>query len=203
MFISKIMLNPKSRQVQAELRNLYEMHRTLSRGFGTDKAEYEAARCLFRVDNGGASTGLHVLVQSRVRPDWGLLSVPDTYMAGPPEVKEFSPVLKPGRRLRFRLRANPTVKRDGKRLGLYKEEEQLKWLSRKGNAGGFAVLSAECASDDKLGFRTAAGSEATFAAVTFDGVLTVTDPDAFLETLSGGIGSAKGFGFGLLSIAPA
>jgi CRISPR system Cascade subunit CasE len=41
----------------------------------------------------------------------------------------------------------------------------------------------------------------THLAVQFDGVLEVTDPAKFLETVRQGIGSAKGFGFGLLSLA--
>ena len=39
-------------------------------------------------------------------------------------------------------------------------------------------------------------------AVCFEGVLKVTDEDLFTETVENGIGSAKGFGFGLLSLAP-
>ena len=38
--------------------------------------------------------------------------------------------------------------------------------------------------------------------VRFDGVLEVTDVAAFTETLAGGIGSAKAFGFGYLTVAP-
>jgi CRISPR system Cascade subunit CasE len=201
MFITKIELNPKSRQVQAELKNLYEMHRTLSKAFGDDPAEYDAARCLFRVDDGGEA-GLYVLVQSRVRPDWTRLTVPAAYMAGPPQTKEFLPEFRAGQRLHYRVRANPTVKRDGKRLGLYKEEEQLAWLHRKGEMCGFAPLSAACRADDKLGSRTVSGCDATFVAATFDGILTVTDPVKFRDALESGIGSAKGFGFGLLSVAP-
>ncbi len=37
--------------------------------------------------------------------------------------------------------------------------------------------------------------------VLFEGYLTVTEPDVFLETLTKGIGSAKGLGCGLLSLS--
>jgi hypothetical protein len=37
--------------------------------------------------------------------------------------------------------------------------------------------------------------------VRFDGVLVVTDPALFRETVANGIGSGKAFGFGLLSLA--
>ena len=43
----------------------------------------------------------------------------------------------------------------------------------------------------------------THFAVKFEGELVVTDPTRFAETLKNGIGSAKGFGFGLLSVARA
>ena len=35
------------------------------------------------------------------------------------------------------LRANPTVKREGHRHGLFREEDQLQWFARKGQTGGF------------------------------------------------------------------
>ncbi len=37
--------------------------------------------------------------------------------------------------------------------------------------------------------------------VQFDGLLEVTDPARFGESLLGGIGSGKGFGCGMLSLA--
>jgi CRISPR system Cascade subunit CasE len=52
-----------------------------------------------------------------------------------------------------------------------------------------------CGKEDHSGGR--------FLAVRFEGVLEVTDPDQLLQTVSEGIGSAKGFGFGLLSLARA
>jgi CRISPR system Cascade subunit CasE len=39
--------------------------------------------------------------------------------------------------------------------------------------------------------------------VQFDGVLRVTDAQKLTETIARGVGSGKGFGFGLLSLAPA
>jgi CRISPR system Cascade subunit CasE len=43
----------------------------------------------------------------------------------------------------------------------------------------------------------------THHAVRFDGLLVVTDPERLRHALRAGIGSAKGFGFGLLSLARA
>jgi CRISPR system Cascade subunit CasE len=45
------------------------------------------------------------------------------------------------------------------------------------------------------------GGQTTHHAVLFEGTLTVTDPALFAEALASGFGAAKGFGFGLLSVA--
>jgi CRISPR-associated protein Cas6/Cse3/CasE subtype I-E len=42
-----------------------------------------------------------------------------------------------------------------------------------------------------------------FLAVPFEGLLKVKNPNRLLESVRSGIGSGKGLGFGLLSLAPA
>lgn len=42
----------------------------------------------------------------------------------------------------------------------------------------------------------------TFVGVIFDGYLRISKKDKFIESLNKGIGSAKSYGFGLMSIAP-
>ena len=41
-----------------------------------------------------------------------------------------------------------------------------------------------------------------FSAARFDGVLQISTLGLFIHALENGIGPAKGFGFGLLSVAP-
>ncbi|MGI6156807.1 MAG: type I-E CRISPR-associated protein Cas6/Cse3/CasE, partial [Enterococcus lemanii] len=47
------------------------------------------------------------------------------------------------------------------------------------------------------------GRRLSHLAVRYDGLLRVRSSEVFGEALAAGIGSAKGFGFGLLSLAPA
>lgn len=195
MFLSIIELNPRCRQVQSELRDLYEMHRTISKAF--DDEGYDKARCLFRIDG---SDRPKVLIQSLVRPCWDRLTTPTDYTDSEPKIVEFEPVIQCGQLLHFKLRVNPTVKRDGKREGLYREEEQYAWLKRKGEQGGFGVLDVVARSE---GEQKANRDKIVSLAVVFEGTLRVTDAEVFIETLKSGIGSAKGFGFGLLSLARA
>ncbi len=140
--------------------------------------------------------------------------------------------LKTGQQLRFRLRANPTrrilrPKSDderlkGKRVALLSDDEQAAWLARKGRervkgfSGGFELIERDLLDPDGHRCRSPCvsvrdegpqwgrrnGRTVTHAAVRFDGILRVTDADAFRVTLAEGIGPAKAFGFGLLSIAP-
>lgn len=203
VYLSRLLLNPRSHQVQAELRDPYQMHRTLSKAFSDDREEYQQARCLFRVDEIPGESYLCLLVQSRVQPNWGHWQVTEHYLVAPPATKEFEPNLGAGQILAFRLRANPTVRREGKRLGLYRDEERLAWLARKGELHGFRPCQVTVRKEDTLQSRATAGHEATFNAVRFDGTLGVTEPEAFAAALEGGIGSGKGFGFGLLSLARA
>jgi CRISPR system Cascade subunit CasE len=161
--------------------------------------------------------------------DWSLL--PRGYLVAPPDSKEVSAALEgvvAGAVLRFRLRANPTrkietktgpqgLRRNGKRVELKTEQEQLDWLRRKGVDGGFALVSVRTASEipdvrvsdeGKLGgFRASIHENGrrrvTFASVLFEGRLRVTDAEKFRGSLEQGLGSAKAYGFGLLSVAPA
>ena len=213
MYLSRLILNPRSRRAQREIADPYQMHRSLMRAFPDDLKESDE-RVLFRLDadtRGGAPT---VLLQSWLEPSWDWLDDEGArgYLLRPPETKAFDLRLAAGQVLAFRLRANPTVKRkfddgDHKRVGLYREEEQIEWLKRKGEQGGFRLLAARAGSESRVGGVIRRDGEnkphkLTLLAVQFDGLLQVTDPDRLRETVRQGIGSGKGLGFGLLSLAP-
>lgn len=222
MYLSQLTLNPRSRQVRSELGNPYELHRTILNAFPNQDAG-GPGRVLFRLDVLGRSgeQKLALLVQSDKQPEWDHLPNLDSYLQPTfdpnPAQKEFSPTFTPGQRLHFRLRANPTKRllhddperklKKGQRIGLLKEDEQLAWLQRKAEQAGFAIFSVTVAAEGKQQAKIRRQDEPvynlTHLAVRFDGVLQVTDPDRFLLTLQSGIGSGKGLGFGLLSLARA
>ena len=210
MYLSRLLLNPYNRRVQGEVAYPYEMHRTLMKAFPAH-LESQAERVLFRVDRDGRNPWLTLLVQSHEMPDWSFLEQPAvrSYLfpcaEANPGVKPLALHLSDGRVLAFRLRANPTVKRNGKRWGLLRPEEQLDWLKRKGEDCGFCVLSVTASMESRVGgtiHRENEDHNLQLLAVRFDGLLQVTDPTALAENARQGIGSGKGFGFGLLSLAP-
>lgn len=222
MYLSRLKLNPRHRRVQSELARPYELHRTVLRAFPEVLPADE--RVLFRVDVASQSGLPSLLVQSQYTPDWRWAQKEPGYLlAGAlPEVKQIELSLANGQLLAFRLRANPTVKKDshqdgrepsrnGIRLGLAKEEDQRAWLQHKGQQHGFAVVHARIIPEGlQTGFRPAEKGEAGAAkprrmahlAVRFEGLLRVTNAILLQEAVRSGIGSAKAFGFGLLSLGP-
>jgi len=176
MYLSRLLLNPRSRQVQRELANPYEMHRTLSRAMPNSpmhvaRNQEDVAGLLYRLDVHPQSGRLALLVQSQTQPDWAFLSPKQvdsesnqTYLiTNDPWQEEANPAVKAidlriaaGQQLHFRLRANPTKRlsagkgNKGKRVGIYDEEGLRTWLQRKASTGGFQVQSLRISQDEKL-----------------------------------------------------
>ena len=67
----------------------------------------------------------------------------------------------------------------------------------------YASMPLESQNADGEKPRVARFGSSEFSAALFDGTLTVTDANRFADAIANGIGKAKGFGFGLLSVAPA
>lgn len=218
MFLSRLQLNPRSRQVQREVADPYQRHRTIMRAFREDLPEEE--RVLHRLEQEPRSGRLLLLVQSHTRPDWEWLDGRDYLLpADPfdpagenPAVKSFDLPLSRGQILRFRLRANPTVKKKrpgrkhGNRVPLVREEGQREWLERQADRCGFRLLEANVSAEaDRHGRveREERTHRLTLHVVQFDGRLQVDDPEKMRGAVRGGIGPAKAFGCGLLSLAPA
>ncbi|MEW5956216.1 MAG: type I-E CRISPR-associated protein Cas6/Cse3/CasE [Chloroflexota bacterium] len=218
MYLSQLILDPRARRVQSEIANPYELHRTLLKAF-PDQEQGGPGRVLYRLEPPvrGRGPELILLVQSDQEPDWSKLDQPPGYRLpnGQGNPKVFNPAFSPGQRLYFRLRANPTKRllhddperklKKGQRIGLLKEEDQLHWLQRKAQEGGFSVLGVTIAAEGKQQGKIRHPDEQphdlTYLAVRFEGLLQVTDPGRFLNTLRQGLGSGKGLGFGLLSLA--
>jgi CRISPR system Cascade subunit CasE len=222
MYLSRLILDPRSRRVRKEIANLYEMHRSIMSAF-PDDLEKGDERVLFRLESRLRGDGLTLLVQSWTLPDWSWLADPGArgYLLPVdepnPDIKSFDLNLATGQTLAFRLRANPTIKRwlpkdknnptsenKAMRIGIYDEKQQRQWLTRKAEKGGFRLLSVR--TQNALDVRGWAHHEDVkhklkLFAVRFDGMLQVTDPEALWETVRHGIGPGKGLGFGLLSLA--
>lgn len=218
LYLSRLLLNPRSRQAQRETADPYNLHRTLMQAFA-DKRDQSGV--LHRLEIEPRSGAIMLLVQSQAAPNWSFLAEKEYLLpADPfshfenPAVKPFALPLKAGQILRFRLTANPTVKKvrradNGERLNsnrvpLVHEEKQEEWLKKQAVAHGFRLLDLSISQANKQTSRKKEnGRPITLYTVQFDGRLQVTDPDKLLTAVQTGVGPAKAFGCGLLSLAPA
>lgn len=163
---------------------------------------------LTRIDTLEGVFRLWLLSPSRpVCPDW---CRPERFA-----VKEIAKSFLSHRYYAFNLRANPVKclvqrnergerRRHGKRVPLIKPDELRAWLERKGEQGGFCIGAdrpLDIGPMVKSHFRKREDA-ACHGGVEFRGVLEVTDSSKFENTYYTGVGSAKGFGFGLLLLAP-
>lgn len=226
MFLSRLLLNPRSKAVHRDLGDSHQLHRTVMGAFPDACGGRAGVQLLHRVEPGQGTATL--LVQSSVAPSWNHL--PSDYltidwMGGEnPATKPLAPLwaqIVTGRRLRFRLVANPTRRmrsgdetgRAGQRVGLMGTEQCLDWLHRQGARHGFILPNG--AGDagavwmrdlpDRVGWKEGTGGKRrklTHRSVQFDGQLEVTDAERFRAGLERGVGRGRAYGFGLLTVAP-
>lgn len=220
MFLSRLVLAPTSLEVLRDLGSPGDLHRTLMRGFPQHDADDARATfgVLFRREmSEGGRDPLELLVQSTVEPSWKQL--PDGYAVAiqTKPVGHLLDAVEVGRRFGFRLVANPTRKsarpysggappKHSRRFALGTDEERLAWLVRRGERHGFRVTPDALPSDVSIDVLPALGNGGRGRAairvqpVLFEGRLEVTDVERFREALRAGIGPAKAYGCGLLSL---
>ena len=214
MYLSRLLLNPRDRQVQREIADPYNLHRTILHAFNSDRA---SASVLHRLEQNPRNGQMILLVQSAIRPDWewliekGYLSPADPFSGMEnPAVKEVNLSLQNGRFLQFRLTANPSIKkvrrdkngkrRNSNRVPIVHEEKQREWLQKRAADNGFRILDTNISQAQN---QTSRQKKITVYTVQFNGRLQITNADTFKTAIEKGIGPAKAFGCGLLSLAPA
>lgn len=218
MFLSRLLLNPRNLHVARDLGDIVDLHRSVMRAFPSHDGESprSALGVLFRLE--GRSSPPELLVQSLVTPNWPLLA--DDYLLDHEhrDADRLLAAATEGRHLRFRLVANPSRKsaahrpdepppRNSRRIALTTDEERHGWLVTRGNRGGFRIVGDGPASgvriDELAPVVGRRGPSTVHVRPTlFEGALEVRDPVRFRQALREGIGPAKAYGCGLLSIAP-
>jgi CRISPR system Cascade subunit CasE len=168
---------------------------------------------LFRVDPfpGGRAA---ILVQSAGLPDWHYAFHNAVgFLAAPPRILPFDPAPEKGGVYRFRIVANPTrkidtksldgLKRNGKRVPVNRDRLGH-WLESKGQDAGFSPVKESLRIETGYAFMKKPRAEdgQRIFSTLYEGILEVQEPGKLREAMVSGIGSAKAFGFGLLSLAP-
>ena len=187
--------------------NPYILHKKIWKLF-PDKAD-EKRSFLFRVENLGQRGVQKILLQSTHQPQ---SADGDLLLLNEPKDVKFDSITN-GASYRFLLRANPTKKikdekgkttNQGKvRVPIIDEQEIIAWLYRKFE--GIAKIEAvTLAQQDLLYFRKDKGNQkhvGKIQTVTFSGILNVIETELLITKIKEGIGPAKAFGCGLLTLA--
>jgi CRISPR system Cascade subunit CasE len=223
IYLSCLILDLERSLARRWLSEPYRIHQRLLRawedgGEGQPRAGTRVAapgRVLYRVELDRRPP--RILVQSLTAADWERCFAGFPVLGEPARQKRVEVAAAAGQTLRFFLRANPTVRClrfgeegpppdrlvAGQRVGLLREEEQQEWLARKVEAAGCALLAAEARDrGEQVCYKKATRARMIHRCVEFEGRLQVRDPERLRSAVAAGIGSAKAFGFGLLSLAP-
>jgi CRISPR system Cascade subunit CasE len=201
MYLSKILVSGSA------CRNPYEIHRALWRLFAEDT---KAARdFLFRVERAERNHA-EILMQSDRKPEGS--SKTARILA----CREYALRFNSGQRFRFLLLANPVKtindeagRRNAQgepkkcRVPLIREEEQRLWIKRKFKSSA-SLETLVVDGSVPLRFRKNREDKAgKVQPAVFQGILKVEDPEVMMGLVHDGIGPAKAFGCGLLSLARA
>lgn len=216
MFLTRFEINRQRRDARKLMGSPQAMHAAVLAGFPSLTETEPAERVLWRLDSSDRTVLLYIT--SPRKPDLTHLAE----QAGWPETatwltKDYQPLLNSltaSQRWGFRLTANVTISKKlehdtrSARYGHVTVEQQRQWLLSRTLKFGFDIAKKDEVFES-LVIRDRAvkqfrrqGKLVTLATATFDGVLQVTDADALRAALVTGIGPAKAYGCGLLTLAP-
>ncbi|MBE9571215.1 MAG: type I-E CRISPR-associated protein Cas6/Cse3/CasE [Proteobacteria bacterium] len=102
-----------------------------------------------------------------------------------------------------RLKQQGTKQNERNPLATLVQEEGCNWLMARAEKHGFVINPIKIRADgyqQHRFFKKKGSRSIQFSTLDFNGILTVIDPDLFIETLYKGIGSAKGFGCGMMMV---
>lgn len=217
MYFSKIELRQDidiQKLASSLMRNGYFNHQQIWQLFKTNKGQRDF---LYRYD----APYFYVISQRPPKDEKGLWDI---------QIKEFAPKLTVGQTLAFSLRANPLrthdhfdkngkirhirhdvvmnekkkyKKTDCPSLGELMQHSGWEWLEARMHRYGFEVKAEQLHIDAYQQHRLFKKGRKTiikFSTLDFDGVLLVKNVETFLNTLSNGIGAARGFGCGMMLV---
>lgn len=217
MYLSRLEVNPFRRKTMAALDSPQIMHACVLSSFPS--ASLQNDRVLWRIDKVGSAT--YLLVQSESKPDFSHLI---DQMGWPSsgqqwETLDYEPFLNKlqnGQSWKFRLKANP-VRRlvrntndsaVGKTVHHVTINQQNQWLIDRSAKNGFSIPNVPGCDSPSLEIKqrdlkqfNRNNNKVTVSMVTFEGVLTIEDIGLFNEAIRKGIGKAKAYGCGMITLA--
>jgi len=223
-YLSRIYLNPLRRQTQAFLRNPEKLHAAVLNGIPTQPV---TERILWRVEP-DPSHRAELLVLSQTRPSWeALIEQGGWPNADQPQARtaDLQPLLDTinlGRSFRLRVRVNPVVStkapppNDPGRTRTrghpvpVKSQDQPRWFLDHLPGWGYQPITNSTGQPELVQLERASvrftrrpeTAPVTLAAATFEARVTIADHTAATRSMLQGVGRARAYGFGLVTLAP-
>lgn len=218
-YLSRMHLNGQRRGTAKFLANPKTMHAAIESCFPQHDLESNP-RTLWRLERSGGKITLW-LVSDR-KPSFEVIQEQAGWSEYPSwETRDYTLLLDrltTGQQYQFRLTANPVIARrkpkqpgnkkaKQERIPLVKKDQQIQWLLDRASQSGFAAsLDAQptfmVTESKQYRFAHENTRGVTLLKCQFDGMLTITDPGLLRDALTQGIGKAKAYGLGLLTLAP-
>lgn len=211
MFLSRIEIDTKNHLKQKEFSHLGAYHNFVETLFPQEFQDGERSRKLWRIDS--LKGKKYLLILSNTKPDLKLLE--RIGVAGTGETKNYDVFLdnlSEKCKYRFRATLNPVVslsngKSSGKRGRIVPHvtmEQKINYLTEHAPHYGFDVEKDEV-EITATGYgllRKNSGKPVRVVKTDFEGILTITDKDLFIDTLINGFGKKRAYGCGLITVIP-
>lgn len=206
MYMSRIALDPFRRETMQALARPRLFHGAVETAF-----DGEPDRRLWRIDH--LNNQCYLLLVSQQKPNLLHVKQQFGYSQDPElwETRDYTPFLnrlKEGQAWQFRLCANPvkstTVPNErGKVSALVTIGQQREWLLRQAETHGFTLEEGgfDIVHTAWIRFQKASGHTVTLRTAVFEGRLIIKDAPALSEALTTGIGRAKAYGCGMMTLA--
>ena len=205
MYLSRVELDSTRRSTMAALAAPQKLHGAVESAFTGERR-----RRLWRLDRLGER--LYLLLLSEDVPE--LSGVVEQFGTGAAaETRSYDPLLQrvePGSSWQFRLTANPTKcckdpktpAERGTVAAHCSTKYQKQWLLDRAAKHGFALREEEFTVTrvQWQHFAKHGTRPVTLLAVTYEGILRVTDPEQFRALLCQGMGRGKAYGLGLMTV---
>lgn len=208
MILTRFMVNQRRQGARKLLSSPQAMHAAVLSGFPPG---IDPGRVLWRLDGVGTPQ-IALWIVSKAAPDLTHLEEQAGWPSQPTTRSvDYTPVLaalEAGQRWGFRLTANPTHRAsvEGRKMILahVTAQQQADWLAARADQLGIQLDAGGAPTFTVVGrdlkrFRRQ-DSTVTLSTATYQGTLVVTDPDRLRAAMTEGVGRAKGYGCGLLTL---
>ena len=197
MYLIKVEMD--RRDARGLLADCQQMHRFVTGFFGTDR---QSSQILYRTNMVRSRLAIYIYAQNPAE------HIPENCEVQQRDVTSWLDSMGMGQIWNFDLIASPSKKvaaegqKNSQRRILREPGDRQAWLERKAEQNGFVILDAQEQEQIHVSGKHGAGQGGVMHhdAYHYQGVLQITDAEAFRKALQQGIGSGKAYGFGMMMV---